>query len=174
MVLEGPGHGFCIQMLPASLTGGEAPAILIIDDRMRCLARRPSTTRLHRLQAPAGATEKATRSVCHKVSRSPPVLATTLLVPEPHLRFDRLTHRGHVLEVVMIISAGFIRPACAASRIVVGRWERILTSRRSRYRQGPPRHSGVSRSTVRSRQPSYITVVRGEPPACVDDVRVPR
>src|SRR4029453_3488766 len=64
---------------------------------------RARTARLHGLQGRHGATEKASRL------RLPPgvhdyrlSLTDDLVVPEPHLWFDRLTHRGHMLEMVII------------------------------------------------------------------------
>src|SRR2546429_2564655 len=71
----------------------------------------PSTARLHRLQRWHGATEKAT-GLClppgvydHCLS-----LANDLVIPEPHLWLNGLTHCGHVLEAVIIFRR-LIRPS---------------------------------------------------------------
>src|SRR5262245_26896442 len=71
------------------------------------------TARLHGLQGRHGATEKASRF------RLPPgihddrlSLTDDLVIPEPHLRFDGLTYRGHMLEMVVIFR-WLIRPGFA-------------------------------------------------------------
>src|SRR5262245_58553597 len=82
---------------------GDFVAVFVVDDRMNTRHGGARTARLHGLQGRHGATEKASR-LClppgvHDYRLS---LTDDLVIPEPHLRFDGLTHRGHVLEAVVI------------------------------------------------------------------------
>ena len=77
-------------------------------------------------------------SVCHQVSTiAASLLPHHLVVPPPHLGLDGLGHRGHVLEVVVVI-AGSSAPTFLSMRIVVGAVWNMLTPRRSAILHGRP------------------------------------
>ena len=105
MVWKMPGQGLRMQMLPGLAAAGlDLVAVLVVDDRVDAERRRPAAARLHRLQGGQGAAEEAA------VLGLPPgvdddrlALADDLVVPAPDLGLDRLAHRGHVLEVVVVL-----------------------------------------------------------------------
>src|SRR5207244_3850913 len=127
----------------------------------------PRAARLHGLQGWHSAAEKATRL------RLPPsvhnhrlLLAYDLVVPEPHLRFDGLTHRGHVLEAVVIfrwlIWPGFAQHA---------------DRRRGRVEDIDVETLGDAPGTTSIRVGGYAFVhdtCRSERERTVHDIRVPR
>src|ERR1035438_8842564 len=85
-------------------------AVLVVDGRVDADHRRAATARLHRLERGQRAAEEAAGL------RLPPgvdddglSLAHRLVVPPPDLGLDRLAHRGHVLEVVVVL-LGLVRP----------------------------------------------------------------
>src|SRR5215831_12290888 len=79
-------------------------AVLIVDHRMDAWHSRTSTARLHGLQRRHGAAEKTTSfSLPPGIHNDGLALAHHLVIPEPHLWFDRLAHRGHMLEVIIVL-----------------------------------------------------------------------
>src|SRR5437870_8159785 len=91
-------------------------AVLVVDDRMDAWHGGTSTAWLHGLQCWHGAAQKATGlGLPPGVHNDCLALANDFVIPQPHFRFDRLTHRGHVFEVVVVlwrlIRSGFAQHA---------------------------------------------------------------
>src|ERR1019366_5084918 len=79
-------------------------AVLVVDDRVDAEDAGPAAAGLHRLKGRQGAAEESA------VLRLPPgvddrrlALADLGVVPAPDLGLDRLAHRRHVLEVVVVL-----------------------------------------------------------------------
>ena len=91
-------------MLPALPLPRHLVAVLVVDHRVDAEDARAAAARLHRLQRGQRAAEEAA------VLGLPPgvddrrlALADLGVVPAPDLGLDRLAHRGHVLEVVVVL-----------------------------------------------------------------------
>ena len=90
-------------MLPA-LPSGYLVAVLVVDGRVDADHRRAAAARLHRLQGRQRAAEEAAGlGLPPGVDDDRLALADRLVVPAPDLGLDRLAHRGHVLEVVVVL-----------------------------------------------------------------------
>src|SRR6266498_1500667 len=102
--LEDPGPG----VADADVAGTAAPglddiALFVVDHGVDPEHPRAAAAGLHRLQGGQGAAQKAA------VLGLPPgvdddrlALARGVVIPAPDIRLDRLAHRGHVLEVVVV------------------------------------------------------------------------
>ena len=90
-------------MLPARPSGTSSP-VLVVDDRVDPQRHGAAAARLHRLQGgQRGAEEAAGLGLPPGVDDDRLALADLGVVPAPHLGLDRLAHRGHVLEVVVVL-----------------------------------------------------------------------
>src|SRR6185437_15552904 len=79
-------------------------AVLVVDDRVDADHRRAAAAGLHRLQrGQRAAQEAAGLGLPPGVHDDGVALADRLVVPAPDLRLDGLAHRGHVLEVVVVL-----------------------------------------------------------------------
>src|SRR5260370_41332126 len=71
---------------------------------------RGRTSWLHRVQCGQGAAQKSSVfGLPPRVDDDGLAFTDDLVVPPPHLRFDGLTHRRHVLEVIVVL-LGLVRP----------------------------------------------------------------
>src|SRR5215510_5447686 len=78
--------------------------VLVVDGWVDADHRRAAAARLHRLQGRQRAAEEAAGlGLPPGVHDARLALADVLVVPAPDLGLDRLAHRGHVLEVVVVL-----------------------------------------------------------------------
>src|SRR5215471_6047893 len=101
--LHDPGPGVADADV-AGLAVGYLVPVLVVDGRVDADHRRAAAARLHRLQGRQRAAEEAPGlGLPPGVHDDRLALADLLVVPAPDLGLDRLTHRGHVLEVVVVL-----------------------------------------------------------------------
>ena len=114
MVWNMPGQGFWMQMLPARLAARrDHVADVVVDDGVDARHPRPGAARFHGLDGRHGAAQEAA------VLGLPPgvhdgrlALADDVVIPAPDFGLDGLAHRGHVLEVVIVLG-GLVRAELA-------------------------------------------------------------
>src|SRR5215831_5550415 len=86
---------------------------LVVNHWKHAKHARTTTARFHRVQRRERATEKSSVfGLPPRVDNNSLAFADDLVVPPPHLRFDWLAHRCHVLEVVAVLF-GLIRARLA-------------------------------------------------------------
>src|SRR5215216_4367218 len=141
-------------------------AVLVVDHRVDAEDSRAAAAGLHRLQGRQGAAQEAA------VLRLPPgvdddrfALPDHLVVPAPDARLDRLAHRGHVLEVVVVLLR-FVRPELAQH---ADRGGRGVEDVHSEFLGDPPGATGIRVG----RHALVHDARRPERQGTVDDVGVP-
>src|SRR6266545_2772056 len=103
--LEDPGPG----VADADVAGTAAPgrhdiALFVVDHRIDPEHPGPAAAGLHRLQGGQGAAqEAAVLGLPSGIDDDRLALAHDTVVPAPYIRLDRLAHRRHVLEVVVVL-----------------------------------------------------------------------
>ena len=105
MVWKMPGHGLRATMLPGLAAAlGDRVAVLVEDREVDAERGRAAAARLHGEQAgQPGADEAAGLGLPPGVDDDRLALADRAVVPAVDLGLDRLAHRGHVLEVVVVL-----------------------------------------------------------------------
>src|SRR5699024_10332296 len=79
-------------------------AVVVIDGRIHARQAGAGGARLHAVQARhGGAQEAAVLGLPPRIDDDRPALADDTVVPAPGFRLDGLTHRGHVLELLVVL-----------------------------------------------------------------------